>query len=722
MKTGFVVALLAIAMLCASSLAQEDTANDWYKKGQSLIATGFGYNIDEALEAFDNAIQIEPQNIDAWLGKAKSLAYMDEKNESLEAFRNILNLTNETIKENPEDTSAWQSKGIALASLGREAEATDAFERSIELLNQSLLNDPKDAEAWWLKAENLELLGRSDSALEAYDKVIELNSSEAVGAWLRKSDIFYGLPGGYNQSQDAFGEAVDLMEVNSTSFISFWYPEGDHTIILNEWMIDGQIVRVDFGRYNRSIQAYDDLVQTRTKSGLFAAWQNKGRAITPLDTTLGKPSEYLLGSSPNWVVYNFSSADFPVINGSADLQEGSFEDNSAEDWFNRGQELQRNDSHEEALQAFDKAIEINQSYAFAWGGKGYVLYNMGRYDDAIAAWDRAIELEPDEFYSGSKWEMKGKVLEILGRNDESAQAYERALELADKAVTEYKTSTDLNLSAAWGFKGQLLDDQGRYVEALEAVANSSKANPEDAFAWVVMGDILADRLGRYNESIESYNKSLEIDPKNIGALRGEGYALASLGRYEEALEYYNRALEIDSRFARAWQGLGDALRNMGMYNESIQAYDRAIAEMPQQPQYALIGKGMALDSLGRYDEAQEDYEQALKDYDDVIKKNPRNAQVMYNQGNALRGLQRHNESLQAYDRAIELNPGYIDAWRGKAIVLRALGGNAEAEEASAKAMDLGYMSGMVTAVAGSGLIVAERAEMMPEAEETGPRR
>ncbi len=387
---------------------------------------------------------------------------------------------------------------------------------------------------------------------------------------------------------------------------------------------------------------------------------------------------------------------------------------TAEDWFNRGQELQRNDSHEEALQAFDKAIEINQSYAFAWGGKGYALYNMDRYEEAIAAWDRAIELEPDEFYSGSKWEMKGKALEILGRNDESAQAYERALELADKAVTKYKTSTDLNLSAAWGFKGQLLDDQGMYEEALEAMATSSKENPEDAFAWVSMGDILADRLGRYNDSIEAYNRSLEIDPKNIGALRGEGYALSSLGRYDEALGYYNRALEIDPRFARAWQGLGDALRNLGMYNESIQAYDKAITEMPQQSEYALIGKGMALDSLGRYDEAKKAYEESLKDYDKIITKNPRNAQVMYNQGNALRGLQRHNESLQAYDRAIELNPRYIDAWRGKALVLRALGRNAEAEEASAKAMDLGYRSQMVTAVAGSGPFVTERVEMVPE--------
>jgi tetratricopeptide (TPR) repeat protein len=152
-----------------------------------------------------------------------------------------------------------------------------------------------------------------------------------------------------------------------------------------------------------------------------------------------------------------------------------------------------------------------------------------------------------------------------------------------------------------------------------------------------------------------------------------------------------------------------------MYNESIQAYDAAISEMPQQPQYALIGKGMALESLGRYDEAQKAYEQALKDFAEVARKNPRNAQVMYNYGNALRGLQRHNESLQAYEKAIELNPGYIDAGRGKALLLHALGRNAEADEASAKALDLGYRPRITTAVAGSGTVVTEKTEMVPEA-------
>jgi tetratricopeptide (TPR) repeat protein len=577
MKTGFVVALLAIAMLCASSLAQEDTANDWYKKGQSLIATGFGYNIDEALEAFDNAIQIEPQNIDAWLGKAQSLAYLDKKNESLEAFRNILNLTNETIKENPEDTSAWQSKGIALASLGREAEATDAFERSIELLNQSLLNDPKDAEAWWLKAENLELLGRTDSALEAYDKVIELNSSEAVGAWIRKSDIFYGQPGGYNQSQDAFGKAVDLMEVNSTSFISFWYPEGDHTIILNEWMIDGQIVRVDFGRYNRSIQAYDDLVQTRSNSGLFAAWQSKSRAITPLDTTLGKPSEYLLGSSPNWVVYNFSRADFPGNKGSADLQEGSFEDNSAEDWFNKGQELFRNGSKEEAVKAYDKAIELDPRYGWAWGGKATALSILGRYNESLEAYDKAIETWPanDTERISQLWVFKGVTLNSTGRQEDAFKAFEKALQI-------FPQNTD-----ALMWKGEALENQGKYREAVEAYDIAIDAAPPipaaKASALTSKGDALMG-LGSYQEAYDAYDEAAEISSNSTddteklylaAALRGEGDALEAMGRHEEAIAVYDDAIDAHPKNAPVIYKKGQILKALGLSSEANAAFAEA---------------------------------------------------------------------------------------------------------------------------------------------------
>ena len=775
MKARLAIAMLAIAILCVSVMAQEMTAEDWYKKGQSLIADGSGYNIDDALAAFDNVIQIDPQNIDAWLGKAQSLVYLNKKNESLEAFSSVLNLTNGAIEENPEDAKAWQSKGIALASLGREAEATDAFEKSIDVLNQSLQSDPKDVEAWWLKAENLEILGRSDSALEAYDEVIALNSSKAVGAWIRESDIFYGQPGGYNQSQDAFGKAVDLMKVNSTSFISFWYPEDDHVITLNEWMIDGQIVRVDFGRYNKSLQAYDDLVQTRTNSNLFSAWQSKGRAITPQGKTLGKQSEHLLGSSLNWVVYNFSKADFPGSNGSVDLlQEDTFEENTANGWYKKGLHLSQKGTPEEAVRAYDKAIEIepqnatlwfakgqgllsttygpiglrgeertaaeeaaikaydkaiqiDPNYADAWGGKGYILlqiasrnstvdmdrcneslysfdkalelnpkdanawqgrgtllFGLNRFEEAIESYDRALESDPS--YIGAS-QGKAQALAKLGRKNESAKAYDKSLETVDREI-EAANSPE-NLSQAWVSKGIVLQEQGRYEDAANALDNATNADPKNEMAWKVKGYVLSVTLKKHSEAVEAFDKALQINSEDPFTWQRKGDALKALGRNSEADAAFAKAeglgyqisyiSEVDT--AEAWYQKGQELDRNGSYNESIQAYYRALnltnetLEKNPDDANAWQTKGLVLERLYRQDES------AIA-FDKAVELHPDNAFAWLHKGKALdlianrqQGQDRtkaFEDAIRAYDRAIEIDPNFGEAWMDKGYSLHSL--------------------------------------------------
>ena len=59
MKAVFAIALLAIAMLCASAMAQENTADDWYKKGRDLAKNG---SYEEAVIAYNRAIELEPNN------------------------------------------------------------------------------------------------------------------------------------------------------------------------------------------------------------------------------------------------------------------------------------------------------------------------------------------------------------------------------------------------------------------------------------------------------------------------------------------------------------------------------------------------------------------------------------------------------------------------------------------------------------------------------------
>ena len=52
-------------------------------------------------------------------------------------------------------------------------------------------------------------------------------------------------------------------------------------------------------------------------------------------------------------------------------------------------------------------------------------------------------------------------------------------------------------------------------------------------------------LGKFNESIEYYDKALAISPNDVYALNNKGFTLYNLGQYEEAIRYYDKILAID---------------------------------------------------------------------------------------------------------------------------------------------------------------------------------
>ena len=51
----------------------------------------------------------------------------------------------------------------------------------------------------------------------------------------------------------------------------------------------------------------------------------------------------------------------------------------------------------------------------------------------------------------------------------------------------------------------------------------------------------------YNDAISFFDQALSQDPTNADLWNYKGIALRSLGRYEEALECYNKSLEIEPR-------------------------------------------------------------------------------------------------------------------------------------------------------------------------------
>ncbi len=334
------------------------------------------------------------------------------------------------------------------------------------------------------------------------------------------------------------------------------------------------------------------------------------------------------------------------------------QEETAEDWFNRGQELFRNHSYEEAIEAYDNALALNPQYGMAWGGKATALSLTGRYNESLDAFDEAIETWPanDTERISELWVFKGNTLQLMGRPKEAFEAF-------DEAIRIYPQNFD-----AWIWKGEFLQNQGLYNESLNAYSMAVDAAPKEISAAgesakVAKADVLL-KMGRYEEAYDIYNETSDLNSTEdidkfylAWSWRGMGSALAGLGRHNESLEAFNKSIEVypESAF-QAWGDEGNALSSMEKYEEAIAAYDRSIELAPSEfaSAKAEIGKGQALDKLGRSEEAVNAFENAIENLNKTLQQSAFDAQSWYLKGTALEALGRQAEADAAYAKAREL--------------------------------------------------------------------
>ena len=95
-------------------------------------------------------------------------------------------------------------------------------------------------------------------------------------------------------------------------------------------------------------------------------------------------------------------------------------------WVQRGMTWTRRSKYAAAIEAFDRALDVEPDSAEALLGRGNAFYALARYDEALAAYDRAVQAAPDR---PAPYLARSNALTALGRTEEAAVAFARAMDL-----------------------------------------------------------------------------------------------------------------------------------------------------------------------------------------------------------------------------------------------------------------------------------------------------
>lgn len=137
-------------------------ADDYINRGYDFF---YKNKFEKALRNYEEAIKIEPDNFNAWVGKGLAL-------DKLSRFKEELKASEKCIELKPNESFPWSNKGSSLIDLKRYEEALEPIKKSLEIM-------PLNPHAWSNKGKALFGLKRYDESLEAFQEALKLNFDDA---------------------------------------------------------------------------------------------------------------------------------------------------------------------------------------------------------------------------------------------------------------------------------------------------------------------------------------------------------------------------------------------------------------------------------------------------------------------------------------------------------------------------------------------------------------
>jgi tetratricopeptide (TPR) repeat protein len=272
------------------------------------------------------------------------------------------------------------------------------------------------------------------------------------------------------------------------------------------------------------------------------------------------------------------------------------------------------EKHQEALETYKKAVRLASNYSYLsdhlpslYKKEGDSFRELNRLEEALTAYEKAVQLEPKnrEFY-----ECMGDVLVDLNRFELALKAYNCSAECPDD-VDRYMTILVK--------RAPTLRKLQRFKEALEDYEWIIKNNSSASTYYKEQGELLfilrrfEDARKAYEQAIDYASGSSDVDIAEL--YKNKGNVLFKLKRYELALQAYEEAIKRDPTNFQAWCNRARALKELAdkepvNLKKALAAYEEALKLAPEKA-FLYREKGKVLLLLDHLEEALEAYNQAI---------------------------------------------------------------------------------------------------------------
>jgi tetratricopeptide (TPR) repeat protein len=261
---------------------------------------------------------------------------------------------------------------------------------------------------------------------------------------------------------------------------------------------------------------------------------------------------------------------------------------------NRGNVLLGLGAVREAEKDFDRALLLAPGYAAAYSNRAGAYMRMGQVDRAIADYSKAIALAPSN----------AAALNGRGRAHLAANRPNGAIRDFTRAVT-----ADARFSAGYRSRAEAKLAIGRTEDAIEDFSRAvafEPANPE-LYALRARAYLDADNMA---SAIKDYAKAIELNPKVAAYYAGRGFAYARAEASEEALNDFARAIDLAPRNAQAYAYRAWTYHQRQQSELALKEAERAV-KLDANSATAYWVRGEIYESQGRAELAVADLRQAL---------------------------------------------------------------------------------------------------------------